>query len=66
MGVHNKNACFIGDHPVLDYWGAMEAGLEPIWLSGFHKWPEELKPPKNIAENLLSVTGLIIQLNNRT
>jgi putative hydrolase of the HAD superfamily len=33
-------AClFVGDHPVNDVIGAMQAGLKALWLKGFHDWP---------------------------
>jgi putative hydrolase of the HAD superfamily len=30
---------FVGDHPMNDVLGSVEAGLVPVWLEGIHVWP---------------------------
>ena len=36
IGVLPERCWFIGDHPVNDVEGSREAGMRPVWLSGFH------------------------------
>jgi putative hydrolase of the HAD superfamily len=39
-------AWFVGDHPLNDIVGAQRAGLQAIWLTGFHDWPAHLPKPR--------------------
>ncbi|NHC04651.1 HAD family hydrolase [Acinetobacter sp. 187] len=36
LGVEPQQSLYIGDHPVNDYQGAIQAGLNALLLSGFH------------------------------
>lgn len=40
LGVAPEACWYVGDHPVNDVLGAAGAGMMPVWLSGFHAWPE--------------------------
>ncbi|PWB13195.1 HAD family hydrolase [Acinetobacter sp. AM] len=46
LGVHPSECLFIGDHPVNDVWGAQQAGIQAIWLQGFHPEDESLQVPR--------------------
>ena len=46
LGVHPSECLFIGDHPVNDIWGAQQAGMQAIWLQGFHPEDERLEVPR--------------------
>ena len=46
LGVHPSECLFIGDHPVNDIWGAQQAGMQAIWLQGFHPEDERLQVPR--------------------
>ncbi|MNC37312.1 Pyrimidine 5'-nucleotidase YjjG [compost metagenome] len=52
LGAAAEETLFIGDHPVNDIWGAVQAGMETIWLKRNHPWDEKLDahPWKTIHE----------------
>lgn len=58
-GFKAEQCYFVGDHPINDALGAMRAGMTPIWLSGFHHWPEEFPPPAMKVDKLIDVLNLI-------
>ena len=39
LGVPADRCWFVGDHPVNDIQGASAAGMQAVWLAGFHHWP---------------------------
>ena len=39
LGVAPAACWYVGDHPLNDVIGAAGAGMAPVWLSGFHAWP---------------------------
>ena len=41
LDVPAKRCWFVGGHPVNDIAGARAAGLHPVWLAGFHAWPQD-------------------------
>ena len=44
---------FIGDHPINDIHGARSAGMQTIWLRGFHEWPQGLQLPVHSIDTLV-------------
>jgi len=50
---------FIGDHPVNDIDGAGRAGMQTIWLKGFHRWPEHLQRPNYSIDDLDEVKSIL-------
>lgn len=46
LGVLPSECVFIGDHPVNDIRGAQQAGMQAIWLQGFHPEDERLEVPR--------------------
>ncbi|CCN69379.1 HAD-IA family hydrolase [Vibrio nigripulchritudo] len=40
-GFKPEECIYVGDHPINDIQGASEAGMHPIWLSGFHSHPSQ-------------------------
>ncbi|PHN56224.1 hypothetical protein AO275_08700 [Pseudomonas viridiflava] len=40
LQVRPEECWFVGDHPVNDYLGACSAGMQAVWLRGFHDWPQ--------------------------
>lgn len=49
LEVAPKNCLFIGDHPVNDIQGATQAGMQALWLQGFHEI-EAYKPMDTIQK----------------
>ena len=45
LSCSSANSVFVGDHPMLDVNGARQAGMQTVWVQGFHTWPEQLAPP---------------------
>jgi len=50
---------YIGDHPINDIEGARKAGMQTIWLQGFHAWPENIEMPSHSVESLAQVKSVI-------
>lgn len=48
MGCNAEEAFFVGDHPLNDYMGSLNAGLVGIWLEGAHQWPDDYPKPVSI------------------
>lgn len=57
-----RRAYFVGDHPINDYMGALGAGLTPIWLKGFSRWPDNMETPKYSVNSLEESIELINSL----
>ncbi|QYR19328.1 HAD family hydrolase [Paenibacillus sp. sptzw28] len=43
LSVDAVKAIYVGDHPSNDVYGAINAGLNAIWLEGFSPWDETLE-----------------------
>jgi putative hydrolase of the HAD superfamily len=39
LGCLAGETLFVGDHPINDVLGSVEAGLIPVWFEGVHPWP---------------------------
>ena len=52
LDVAPKNCLFIGDHPVNDIQGATQAGMQALWLKGFHETEDHksMNTIQNLAE----------------
>lgn len=48
LGVKPDECLFVGDHPINDIAGSIAAGMQPLWLSGFHSWPDQTETIKAI------------------
>lgn len=59
LGANPEETWFVGDHPENDIQGAREAGLKPIWLSGFHSWPAGLEKPTTRISKLSELAGVL-------
>jgi len=59
LGCTNRDAWFVGDHPLNDIVGASAAGLMPVWLEGVRPWPVELPEPKCSIVALPDLLGLL-------
>lgn len=62
LGCAPERCWFIGDHPVNDYQGASAAGMQPIWLSGFHSWPENTAPATFAIDRLETLLSIVLDL----
>lgn len=50
---------FVGDHPVNDVLGSVEAGLIPVWFEGVHPWPMTHEIPERRIRTLSDVLEFI-------
>jgi putative hydrolase of the HAD superfamily len=50
---------FVGDHPMNDVLGSVEAGLIPVWLEGIHVWPSPYAAPARRIRALSEVLEFI-------
>ena len=57
---------FIGDHPVNDIDGARKAGMQTIWLNGFHSWPENLQCSNHSIDALAEVKSILASNSNKS
>lgn len=55
---------YIGDHPVNDIEGARKAGMQAIWLRGFHDWPEDIDKPSHSIACLSEVSSVLVSKSN--
>ncbi|UTH76221.1 HAD family hydrolase [Chromobacterium sp. IIBBL 290-4] len=58
MGVRPQDCWYVGDHPLNDAQGAMRAGMHPVWLQGFHPWPEDMPAACCAIPALEALAGL--------
>ena len=52
LNIVPENCLFIGDHPVNDIQGATQAGMQALWLKGFHEVEDHksMNTIQNLAE----------------
>ncbi len=52
LAVASENCLFVGDHPINDIQGANSAGMQTLWLQGFHKaqQPQPIHSIQSLAE----------------
>ncbi|MEN2426776.1 HAD family hydrolase [Chromobacterium vaccinii] len=53
LGVRLEDCWYVGDHPLNDVIGAAGAGMAPVWLSGFHPWPDGMTQPSRRISSLV-------------
>ena len=62
LGVVAAQCWFVGDHPLIDVAGAMDAGMTGVWIhdgeSG-HEWPDDLPPSDYEIDSLPALNALI-------
>jgi putative hydrolase of the HAD superfamily len=61
LGIQASAAWFVGDHPLNDILGAQWAGLQAIWLKGFHEWPANVPGPAWEVDSLYEIVDIITQ-----
>ena len=66
IGCEAAQAWFVGDHPVNDILGATAAGLQPIWLTGVHPWPETQPAPRWCIASLPELLPLVHRLHQHS
>ncbi len=59
LGLEPNQCCYVGDHPINDIKGAAGAGMLPVWLSGFHPWPQDEPAPTISVDNLADILPLL-------
>jgi putative hydrolase of the HAD superfamily len=59
LGVNAEEAIYVGDHPSNDVVGALDAGLDAIWLKGQEEWNIEYVIPEKIAIRLEDLIDLV-------
>lgn len=58
-GLKPESCVYVGDHPRNDYFGASEAGLNAVWLHGFHSWPDNQTRPEHTIHALDELPALL-------
>jgi putative hydrolase of the HAD superfamily len=43
LALQPSECLFVGDHPINDMQGAQQAGMQALWLAGFHALPEQMQ-----------------------
>ncbi|MEE4324551.1 HAD family hydrolase [Pseudomonas alliivorans] len=66
LQVRPEECWFVGDHPVNDYPGACSAGMQAVWLRGFHDWPQEMDAATVSIFSLHELVGLLHESLSRT
>ncbi|WP_434632231.1 HAD family hydrolase [Chromobacterium sp. CV08] len=61
LGVAPGECCYVGDHPVNDVQGGERAGMTPVWLSGFHPWPEAMARPSLPISSLFQLAEVLVR-----
>lgn len=60
LGLSPHECLFVGDHPTNDIKGAGNAGMETIWLEGYHAWNEDIDiQPRHIIKHLSELRGIL-------
>jgi len=59
LGVSAAQAVFVGDHPVNDVGGAMEAGMRAVWLTGFMAPDAGMPEPDLSIRELAELPGVL-------
>ena len=62
LNVHPNKCLYVGDHPINDYFGAKQAGLNAIFLEGFHLPVEDQFPP--IEDTIQSLPQILDFINS--
>ncbi|MEO9385711.1 HAD family hydrolase [Chromobacterium phragmitis] len=60
LGVRPEDCWYVGDHPVNDVLGAARAGMTPVWLSGFHPWPDGMTQPSRRISSLVQLAERLV------
>lgn len=59
--VSPNSSWYVGDHPINDVQGALDAGLNAIWLSGFMAWEDHLAKPQYTIDSLHEIKGILAE-----
>lgn len=65
LNVNPQSTWFVGDHPINDIQGAVNAGLNAIWLKGFMDWEDSMEEHEYVIENLSLLQAVLEEVNNR-
>ena len=66
MSMVPEETIFVGDHPINDIQGALDAKMIPVWFKGFHLWPDSMNQPQYVINELSEITEVVLRLNNET
>ncbi len=59
LTVSSNSSWYVGDHPINDVQGALDAGLNAIWLSGFMAWEDHLAKPQYAIDSLHEIKEIL-------
>lgn len=59
LSVSPNSSWYVGDHPINDVQGALDAGLKAIWLSGFMPLEDNLQKPQYVIDSLHEIRGVL-------
>lgn len=65
LNLQPADCLYVGDHPVNDYQGARNVGMNAIWLAGFHEWPAGQEKPRT-ASSLSELEQLLTASDTET
>jgi len=57
LGVAPDECIMIGDNPQADVWGALQVGMQAIWLQGYLPWPADL--PAHSGRTVATIGALL-------
>jgi putative hydrolase of the HAD superfamily len=52
LNVEPQFSLYIGDHPINDVKGAMDAGINAVWFKGFKEWGDTIGDPQYTIDRL--------------
>lgn len=59
LNISSQFSWYIGDHPIHDIQGAMDAGLNTVWMEGFIDWEATIQKPKHIISQLKELIKIV-------
>lgn len=59
----SETTLFVGDNPLLDIKGAIDAGLHSVWLSNGRAWDTKDYMPEYIINNISGLKNIIFQMD---
>ncbi|UNK20309.1 HAD family hydrolase [Paenibacillus sp. N3/727] len=65
LNVNPRESWYVGDHPINDIQGAVDAGLNAIWLKGFMDWGENIEEPKYIIDHLNVIKEVLEEVSHK-
>lgn len=59
LNVSPQTSWYVGDHPNNDVQGALDAGLNAIWMAGFMEWDEKIEKPQYVISSLNEIKSIL-------